>query len=149
MSAVTVCVRWTPVWMVKFVGLMNCIAKSSRGVALQGMCLSWEENLQKDFLRDPSTERGLLYPAANPIIKSQAGELYLNGSHAEAAARCCLAVPAGPYTGIVQLLKWDHGWKPCPMVSLNTSICSGSVLGGTGKFREPHCALTSVIANAE
>lgn len=65
---------------------------------------------------------GLLYPAANRILRSQAGELHLNCLHTEAAARCCLAVPAGPYMGIVQLLKWDHGWKPCPMVSLNTPV---------------------------
>lgn len=84
--------------MVEFVGLMSCTAKSSHVVALQDMCLAWEEKLQKDLVRDSSTKGGLLYPAANPIIKSQAGELHLNCSHAEAAARRCLAMPAGPYT---------------------------------------------------
>lgn len=107
--------------MVKCVGLMSCIAKSSHGVPWQDRHLSWEEKLHKDFLRDPATERGLVYPAANPIINSQAGELHINCSHVEAAACCCLAMPASPYTGIVRLLKRDHCWKPCPMVSLNTS----------------------------
>lgn len=120
--------------MVKFVGLMSCIAKSSHDLALQDRHLSREDKLQKDFLRDPTAERGLLYSASNPIINSQAGELHINSSRVEAAACCCLAMPANPYTG----------WKPCPMVLLNISV-----LGGTGRFREPHCALTSVMANAK
>lgn len=110
--------------MVEFVGLMSCIAKSSHGVALQDTCLAWQEKLQKDFLRDPSTERGLLYPAANPIVKSQAGELHLSCSHTEAAARCCLAMPAGPYT-VAEMEPWletlPHGFikHPRPAVLLS------------------------------
>lgn len=122
--------------MVEFVGLVSCIAKSSHGVALQDTCLSWEKKLQKDFLRDPSTERGLLYPAANLIIMSQAGELHLSCSHAEGAAHRCLNVPTGPSAGIVQLLKWDHGWKPCPTLSLNTPVLQCLCPGWDRDIRE-------------